>query len=143
METWREELYHSAKGTSWEKTNHKYIERKKVNGKWVYRYTLDSDVARNEPTAIAADHRRMNETSSDLREKRAAEAKSHYENLKGTKYENAYANEARHQGEMKTREEIQRANDYESAARDYKLSHPVDYYKNKGEAFIERLLKKN
>jgi len=31
-------LIHSAKGTSWSKKDHKYISKKKVNGKWVYMY---------------------------------------------------------------------------------------------------------
>lgn len=31
-------LIHSAKGTSWEKAGHKYVWKKKKNGKWVYYY---------------------------------------------------------------------------------------------------------
>ncbi len=31
-------LIHSAKGSTWSKKDHKYISRKKVNGKWVYTY---------------------------------------------------------------------------------------------------------
>lgn len=31
-------LVHSAKGSSWEKKDHKYISRRQVNGKWVYVY---------------------------------------------------------------------------------------------------------
>lgn len=34
METWREELYHSAKGTHWEKKDHKY--KYKKNGRYYY-----------------------------------------------------------------------------------------------------------
>lgn len=34
-------LQHSAKGTSWEKSNHKYIYKKVVNGKWRYYYYVD------------------------------------------------------------------------------------------------------
>ena len=32
-------LVHSAKGSTWEKRNHKYVSKKLVNGKWVYKYT--------------------------------------------------------------------------------------------------------
>lgn len=41
MESWREELYlmHSAKGTTW--TNARYIAKEKVNGKWLYFYSMD------------------------------------------------------------------------------------------------------
>ena len=40
MENWREELYleHSAKGTTW--TNARYIAKEKVNGKWLYFYSM-------------------------------------------------------------------------------------------------------
>lgn len=31
-------LIHSAKGTSWEKKDHKYVSKKQVNGKWAYVY---------------------------------------------------------------------------------------------------------
>ena len=31
-------LIHSAKGTSWEKKDHKYVSKKQVNGKWIYVY---------------------------------------------------------------------------------------------------------
>lgn len=31
-------LIHSAKGSTWSKKDHKYISRKKVNGRWVYTY---------------------------------------------------------------------------------------------------------
>lgn len=33
-------LIHSAKGSTWSKGDHKYISKKKVNGKWVYYYKL-------------------------------------------------------------------------------------------------------
>lgn len=41
MESWREELYlmHSAKGTTW--ANARYVAKEKVNGKWLYFYSMD------------------------------------------------------------------------------------------------------
>lgn len=33
-------LIHSAKGTSWEKKDHKYTYKKNINGKWKYFYTI-------------------------------------------------------------------------------------------------------
>lgn len=142
MESWREELYHSAKGTSWEKTNHKYIERKKVNGKWVYRYTDDSPQRRNEERSVM-DYR-YNQKTSKRREEDAEHAKrlsEGYSKLDNPVQANKYAREAEHQGRKKTEEEIDRMLNG-NAEENYKRAHTIDYYKNKGEAFIERLLKK-
>ncbi len=62
-------LEHSAKGTTWEKTEHKYIERKRgKDGKWIYRYTIDSPAAENEGMAYNYHHpmKKVREVKSDL-----------------------------------------------------------------------------
>lgn len=153
METWREELYHSAKGTSWEKTDHKYIERKKVNGKWVYRYTYDSPNVQKDRHAewdkkSANAHRKNSETYSKLGNQQEADEEydSSIRKQKSAMKNRQHASEQTH-GRL-IRESHENSSgllgypvEY-SAEETYRRNHKVDYYKNKGEAFIERLLKK-
>lgn len=133
METWREELYHSAKGTTWEKTKHEYIERKLVNGKWVYRYAKDSPRARGEQFQQIIG----NPNSASRRERNSNFFKTNHPNYR----------EAEYQGRKAAEETSQRMNENyvdgkTVAEADYEFSHPVDYYVNKADAFIDRLLKK-
>lgn len=136
METWREELYHSAKGTSWEKTDHKYIERKKVNGKWVYRYTSDAGGVYDSETLSG-----IKGTQHNAREAAKTLTEMQKDGANNSKAINSYANEARHEGEKATKLKLE-AQYGPGAEKKYREEHPIDYYKNKGEAFIERLLKK-
>lgn len=147
MESWREELYHSAKGTSWEKTNHKYIERKKVNGKWVYRYTDDSPRAKENKNAEF--YEKYSRSHGEFGEK--------YDKLGNPVKANAEYRKAQHLGEKATQERLKGRSEafmerdpssedkYKlnfSPEFEYKAKHKVDYYVHQGEAFIERLLKK-
>lgn len=147
METWREELYHSAKGTTWEKTKHKYIERKLVNGKWIYRYTSDSKRAKENANADRLEEYSKNFTGFA----------EYYKNAGDPVKANGMARTAQRYGERATAERYKgrtssymehRPKDgsdykiYLGPEWDYQHSHPVDYYVNKADAFIDRLLKK-
>lgn len=69
-------LLHSAKGTSWEKTEHKYVWKKKKNGKWVYYYGRRKDGSfegYSTESAIAAIENATENANENLIELRKAE----------------------------------------------------------------------
>lgn len=120
-------IQHSAKGTTWEKTKHKYIERKLVNGKWVYRY------AANSPGANGSDFhlgKGLSLYTTNFRKSQSDVAKTIGD-----------YREAEYQGRKAAYENYERQNS-DTAEYDYKHSHPIEYYQSKGEAAINRLLKK-
>ena len=95
-------LEHSAKGTTWEKTEHKYIERKMgKDGKWIYRYSIDSPAAENkgrlhnvtQPTKF----------SRELKSDTAAHKYQHHSNNKNANYR-----EAEYQGRKAAEEQASR-----------------------------------
>lgn len=126
-------LEHSAAGTTWEKTKHKYIERKLVNGKWVYRYTKDSPRARGEQFQQIIG----NPLTASRRERNSDFFKANHPNYR----------EAEYQGRKAAEETYQRMNENyvegkTVAEADYEFAQPIDYYANQGEAFIKRIFKK-
>ena len=59
------ELSHSAKGTSWEKKNHKYKKKVKVNGVWKYVYFDEKDLSEKEKRKLRQEESRINKEGNN------------------------------------------------------------------------------
>ncbi len=95
-------LEHSAKGTTWEKTEHKYIERKRgEDGKWIYRYTIDSPAAENEGRWY-----NVKQPSKYIRESKSKFASDKYNRHSNNKNQNY--REAEYQGRKAAEEQYSR-----------------------------------
>lgn len=135
-------LEHSAKGTSWEKTEHKYIERKRgKDGKWIYRYTIDSPAAENE--GMAYNYKQPTKFNRELKSKLASDEYNRYSNYKNKNYR-----EAEYQGRKAAEEQYSRMvgtpfGGYQNSA-EYEFERTPQYKRElieQGKDTIKRLLR--
>ncbi len=78
-------LIHSAKGTSWEKKNHKYKKRVKVNGVWKYVYFNEKDLSEQEKRKLREEESRLNREGTNYNVRTKADRdREHEQYMKDT-----------------------------------------------------------